>query len=536
MAKRQNRGERNAARMIRSPALPAIPALPLSSWRARLWRLAALLPTLAFLATVLAPPLNHDIAAVLAFAERMWEGEALYRQLIDVNPPLIFLLNLLPVALARLTGLPDTLMLVLCVLGLCALSLRLCAALRPAEGPAEAAMRRFLLPLLVLLAGYDFAQREHLMAVAALPYLVLAERRIAGVATGRLLAGGVLLLAGLGFALKPHFLAVPALVEALVLAARLPRLGWRAWRDPAPWLLGGLWALYLASIPVFFPAYFGQVVPLVWAHYVDLGGAPWWQVLLTPTLGSAAVLAAGLCGFALAVPGGWLPRVLGLALLGALAAALVQHKGWSYHLIPVWLWGGMLGGVLAARLVDAALPRQAGRAALPLAALACLALAVFTLRGGEAPWTQLGFAEGRTGRLAAWLKREAHGERLLVLSPDIAPVYPAMNYAAARSVLPFMSTWLLQAAYQSCPANGTPYREPWEMNRAEFFVYRVVAERFAREAPGAVLVSRYTATRWCGAPFDFIAYFSRHPLFAEAWSHYRPKGEIDGYLLFTRAD
>ena len=58
------------------------------------------------------------------------------------------------------------------------------------------------------------------MAIAALPYLLLAARRIEGVATGRGLVLGVAVLAGLGFALKPHFLAVPGLVEALVLLHR----------------------------------------------------------------------------------------------------------------------------------------------------------------------------------------------------------------------------------------------------------------------------------------------------------------------------
>ena len=57
------------------------------------------------------------------------------------------------------------------------------------------------MPLLMVSAGYDFGQREQLMAVAAIPYLFLAARRMEGVPTGRLvvdegrllpLSGGVL--------------------------------------------------------------------------------------------------------------------------------------------------------------------------------------------------------------------------------------------------------------------------------------------------------------------------------------------------------
>jgi hypothetical protein len=50
------------------------------------------------------PPLNHDAAAVLGFAQRMLAGEKLYATLIDVNPPLIFLLSLIPAWVARVTG------------------------------------------------------------------------------------------------------------------------------------------------------------------------------------------------------------------------------------------------------------------------------------------------------------------------------------------------------------------------------------------------------------------------------------------------
>ncbi len=41
---------------------------------------------------------------------------------------------------------------------------------------------------------------------------------------------------------------------------------------------------------------------------------------------------------------------------------------------------------------------------------------------------------------------------------------------------------------------------------------------------------------WCGREFDFIEYFSRHPLFAETWQRYRQAGEMPGYRLFTRED
>ncbi len=508
----------------------------------RLALLPAFLPVLLFLVLVISPPLNQDVAAVLSFAERMAGGEGLYTRLIDVNPPLIFLLNLPAAWIAAWTPLDAVGALLLLLLSFCVLVAWLCFRLRPPRGPAESAMMLALLPLVLVVAGYDFGQREQIMAAAALPYLFLAERRIEGQRTGRLTMAAVTLIAAAGFALKPHFLAVPALVEAVVLLAAL-RQGRvaAALRDPVPWGLAALWGAYLVLIIWGFPAYLGQVLPLVWDYYVGLGGASFWQVVLTEQLFTALLMTFCLCLFVWRIGPltlGWLPRILAAAALGGLAAALVQHKGWSYHVVPVWMFGGLLCGLALARGVDALLPRATAlRLAPVLAAGAGVALTLLVMRGGEAPWREFNYRNSPAGRLSAWLEAEAPAGRLLVLSPDIYPAYPALNYVRNQPVLRFMSTWLLQAVYQSCPAGGRRYREPAGMNAAEHYVFDAVAEDFASTRPEAVLVARDAYIPWCaGQPFDMIAYFTHHPRFAETWRHYRPAGETDGYLLFERKD
>ncbi|MFC0409312.1 DUF2339 domain-containing protein [Roseomonas elaeocarpi] len=520
---------------LRDGAAPALPRLGLA-WRAWLIRLATHLPAVLFLATVLSPPLNHDVAAVLNFSERWLAGEHLYTELIDVNPPLIFVLNLVPAAIAAWTPIGSVAALQLCLVALAGLSLWLCARLRRdrVEGVAEAAVLSALLPLAAVVSGYDFGQREVLMATLALPYAILAARRADGVPTAPRLRLGVAVIAALGFALKPHFLAVPALVEAALLLRQGPR---RGFRDPVPWVMAGVWLLYLLSIPVLFPAYLGYVVPLVWQYYLDQGGQSLWQVLLTPQMGAATVLLALLLPFALRREAGNLSLVLALSATGAFASAWVQHKGWTYHVAPILMLGGVLAGLLAARWVDRNLPPAGARRAAPVLGLvAAAALGFVAVRGGEAPFREIQFADTKAGRLTAWLRGEAYGERLLILSPDIFPVYPALNYAQAQSTLRTMNMWLLQGVYRSCPADGERYRQPWEMSRAEFFVYRTVAEDFAKAPPAAVLIDRNPGIPWCGREFDFVEYFSRHPLFAATWRHYHQQGEIEGYRLFVRDD
>src|ERR1700722_49219 len=68
------------------------------------------------------PPLNHDVGALLQFAQRMLHGERLYVDLIDINPPMIFLLDTVPVAIAEALRLSTVTCLTWFVLALCGIT------------------------------------------------------------------------------------------------------------------------------------------------------------------------------------------------------------------------------------------------------------------------------------------------------------------------------------------------------------------------------------------------------------------------------
>jgi hypothetical protein len=523
--------EAKASAVSPSAAPRVLPALT-----ARGLRLLAFAPAVAFLLMVLAPPLNHDVAAVLNFAERWVAGERLYRDLIDVNPPLIFVLTAIPAFVARWTPLEGVGALLLAVVLCCLAAWRLTVRLRRdrAEGPAERAVLDALVPLACVLAAYDVGQREHLMALFAIPYAFLAARRIEGLRTPPALAWTVTLAAALGFALKPHFLAVPLLVEALVLLRRGPRA---AFRDPLPWGMAAVWLGYLAAIPVFFPDYFGFVVPLVMGYYLANGGFGAFDVLLGEKIGAALLPLLLLAPFAVRRAAGAPAQALLAVALGGFLSAWVQHKGWTYHVVPMAMAGALLAGLLAARWIDGALPPARAAAAAPGLALAAALLVAMVHIRGESPWRQIWYDQLSDGQLTAVLRREVAGERLLVLSPDIYPVYPALNYARARSTLRFMNLWVLVGAYPDCPEGAPRYRDTWEMSRPEFLVYRTVAEDFARAPPAGVLVAKNPGIPRCDAEeFDPIAYFARHPAFAETWRRYTRVVHMNTYLLYLRED
>ena len=86
------------------------------------------------------------------------------------------------------------------------------------------------------------------------------------------------------------------------------------------------------------------------------------------------------------------------------------------------------------------------------------------------------------------------------------------------------------------PGGGLRYRPSQQISRAEFCVYRSVAEDFVRSPPAAILAGLNPGIPCCRGDFDLLAYFSGHPLFAETLRRYRPVAEIEGYRLLRRED
>jgi hypothetical protein len=493
--------------------------------------LAAYFPVLLLLPIVLAPPLNHDVAAILDFTGRWIGGEALYGRLLDPNPPLIFVLNLLPAYVGTSTGVDAVIALQACILLLGAavwwLALRM--RRRDVEGPIE---RHFLdvAPVFVLLgAGYDFGQREHLMTLCALPYLFLAARRARGEPGSHHFA--VVVLAAVGFALKPYFLAVPALVELYVLLAR----DWRSsLRDPAPWVMAAVWVTYLASLPILFPDYLTVVLPLISTNY--LGGSVW-ETVQEPRLAVALLLSFPFVWIALRGRNA-LVKILGLAVVGVAVSALAQRKGWSYHIVPIELFGCVLAGTLAARWLDEGHPALRRKDPRVVAAGLSMLCVLFVIYSGEAPWRELGYqnADEQT-ELRALLLQSARGERVLVLSPRIWPIYPALNYAHSRQTLPAMSIWVLQGAYRKCLPDGRQYRDLGEMSLAERTLFQTVATEFAADPPKVVAIDQVPGIPTCGGKdFDLLEYFKRDPRFAGTWSRYTSFAESSGLDLYQRVD
>jgi hypothetical protein len=530
---------------------PVISSLSLSE-RLLVWLVPGAFWVLAlgWAAVNLLPPVNFDEALILAISERWLGGERLYIDLIDVNPPLIFVLNLVPAIVERITGISGPVALVLSILTLIAVSIRLSLKMIPLvtritrDGATELILPPLIVIALVIFPGDMFGQREHLMAVALIPYMLLAAARIQEVPIPLGYRIGIAVFGAVGLAIKPHFLAIAALIELFVLVKR----GSPALRDLVPWLMAGLFVSYAIAIWIWLPQYYFSVVPLVMSAYEKIGTASSMTILLGNQLAPALIalvpfgIAAFLGRFSALI------RVVVLAGLGASISGVVQGKGWSYHLLPAQIIEVILAGLMAAALIDSMIASKeryaseagtdrssVGSAARAMVGLVLLMFVSLSIYVRSTFYDQWGFQYTAAAQLTKIVKPYAEGKSILVLSPGVYPIFPMLNYAHAKMALRFETIWPLQGAYSKCVPTGPRYHSPKDVTPSERVLDQAVAEDFAKYRPPLVIIDKIAGISRCdGKDFDLFEYFLHQPQFAAEMDHYDFLTQYDRYMIYKR--
>lgn len=499
---------------IFSPTALDLRPLP---WQHDLTAVAAVaLVALTGLALQLSAFPNHDVAWVLWGTREILAGASFGRDIIEPNPPLAWYLSAPSTWIAGLTGFPVAAAFQLAVAA-CGFASVLCfgriaspqmTGKRSSLPALTAAVFLFILP------GRDFGQREHLLAIAALPYLALVAVRCGGGTVSLPAATVIGVAAGLGVALKPYFLAVPLLVEAtaMVLTRR-----WKFGLRPEIFAIAATIGVYCASILLFNGAYLVTAVPLASEIYWSFD-LPLMSVIVPLALPIIAIVAT--TTFAERQP---LPLVLAAATAGFVISCLVQHKGYSYHLYPVFA---------GASLALAALLSTGARAARHRLIASVLLIAVVSKPVTDTLlwWQRNGPTGTRTAdvqRVVDVVNRRAAAGRFMVIAVHPYPAFPTALYARADYVSRTNSQWFLPAVVQS-RATGRPHAKAERLARQ-------FALRDLNQQPDVVIVDtdsqRHTQS---GRGFDFVAFYREDPRLDAAWSNYGEAERVSTFRVFVR--
>ncbi|MHC4983786.1 MAG: hypothetical protein ACYTF6_11565 [Planctomycetota bacterium] len=505
-------------------------------------RLGSTVFTALFLGTLYAHfswLINHDSAWYLYAVDAFLDGGRIYQDIFfEVNPPLAFFLAIPPVYVSRVTGLFPADVFASYVFGLIVLSLILIRGLLSERPQFPPVFRRCLLfaalLALALSPARDFGQREHLMLILSLPYLVLVALRASGAACGRgaaLLAGA---MAGLGFSLKPHFFLVAAGLELYLLVRRR---GLRKAIRTETVAMAAVVTAYCLAVVLLTPDYLTQVLPYAMDVYNNSYRRPlefvlWRQeTLLLPVV----VLLNRIARHNEARRE--FPDVFCVAAGCFFLVYLVQMKGWDYQLYPVSASLVLaVGATLARALADApagAAPRPATGTAAGSALIAVAALSGLL---GAAIWRG-GYRNTFMERMAPIVHEHAAGSAIYVFTTNVSHGFPLVNYAGVTWSSRFPTQWLLPGLERRRRdmTNDTTAEDRARLAEIERYLVDAVVADFRRHRPALVFVDmRRDKPYFGGLEFDYLAFFSADPRFAKIWSRYEPLETTGSYWIYRR--
>jgi len=280
-------------------------------------------------------PLNTDVSWLLVIGERMLDGQRLYRDIIEINPPMAPFAYLPGVALARVLGVDprhviDAQLLLMAAASLFAVSriLRLSPATAPSRSGAFAVWAAAVVTILPM---HVFAQREHIALLTFLPALAVYALR----SNREPLPLWAILIAGIGagitLAFKPFF-TVPA--AFCILFAAIRSRSWRALFAPENIIAGVIVTVVSLGTYILYPEYFTITYPLVRDTYLSWSMPAAVIFLNHATLISAVALVSVLLARQKARPDPVL-LVAVLAAAGFAVSFFLQRRGWAYHSFPM---------------------------------------------------------------------------------------------------------------------------------------------------------------------------------------------------------
>lgn len=467
---------------------------------------------------------NHDVAWIVLTAQWVLDGGEIGRDIIDLNPPLVWWLSTVPVAVARGLGIGLAGASIMITLGLCVTGVVLS---RPALGRLFASgtgRDRFLLfaaAILLLAPGYDFGQREHHFLIAALPYLIAASRAAEGKPVGIGLGIAIGLFSAIGFCLKPYFLLLPILAELAVLV-RTRRI--LATIRPETLALPIVGVAYLAAVIVWAPAYLSEALPdavgSYWAYDSSVLSVAI-RMLLAGVPVAVGLVLLGRPAFAERI----LPQFLLLGALAAAGAAFYQLKGWPYHLLPAVGLGCMAGAAACFAAYERRRWSPRTTAALIVLAIAAWAKPAVNLRDASAPQAN------QVERMTAMFREEAGANGLVYAFATSGRSFtPAMVAAGVNWAAPVGGPYLLPAAVR---AEGRP--EGKALQKVADRQLALILHSLERREPAVIAFdNKEWKLGYGGRRFSYVDYLQRYPGYRRLLSRYTERAPVGDFRIFVR--
>lgn len=468
--------------------------------------------------------INQDTSWILYASGQWLNGAVLYRDVMELNPPLVFYLMVPAVLLARLTGLGDGVALI------CTLSTVIFIALIWVRSLLERNTQLTDRQKTGLLLAAAFAllvqpinlvgQREHFAVVLSLPYLLALTLHSGDRGPSRPEWIMLAAFAWFGLALKPFFFLIPLLIS--VVAAWQERR-WQTLFSAANWTLAVLCAGYLVLIGLVHDAYIDTIIPMVTEVYFAYG-----RSALAVLVGGKFIEFVFLLLFLAALSYGKRDNlVLWRFVVWCVAGMLIyllQFKGWISHLLPftsaIILTVGWVFVTATRTLVTRVL----------LGILALSLVGSHLIQGVYKP--------NREPGLMSHLPEKAEETSFVVWTSVMWMSFPLVNESGAVWASRYPSQWLIPGAILKLSSSQCADRGPDSCSSARAvleYARRTAVDDLIKYNPETVFVDNQKRKVGFGNEnFDYIAFFSDDPRFTEQWAFYERKAVLPKVDVWIR--
>lgn len=465
--------------------------------------------------------LNHDTGWFLYVAQGLLDGGELYRDFVEVNPPLIIWLTAPMVMLSRATGVApiETLYGVFFVITALSLLLvrRYLVMIRDVPDWMAEPVLFLLAAAFLFIPASSFGQREHLLALLFMPWFMLRVVRSQGAqipVTESVLVG---LLAAVAICLKPHAVLAPLGIEALLL---LRGRNFRAAFAPENLGAAVFAIIYGVAIVIWCPLFLDKMVHFGVAAYVPYYGFDATVILergIRPALVSALAL---VLIYMARGPMRELSILAFAAAVGFLAAYLLQSKGYYYQIMPAQIFAAVSGIFALAGILDTRNASEARRSPV-VPAIVVLAIALLSFSAqvyiSRAPAFTKAISQYRPG-----------AKSFFIASTNVFNGFPL----AVRENLVwgsrFPTLWLM-------PYIADRWHDgPLPDDPIIAYALDAIVTDVQKFRPEVVFINQGTSQDYIrGGAFDYLKFMSRDSRFAAIWSSYELRGKIEDFAVYV---
>jgi putative flippase GtrA len=465
-------------------------------------------------------PLTHDVFWQMWIARQLLGGATLYVDVMEVNPPLWFWLAMPVVKAAQFLRIDPGMAMVTAIVAYAGISLLAIARIVSDYAQPRRALLLFGSAIALLLIPLsDFAQREHLALIAAVPYALLIARRAERTEVSATTATLTGVVAAVGLALKHYFSAVPVFLELWLLYT----LG-RRWNPlrPEALVLVLCAIVYIAAIFTLTPAYLSNMVPMLRIAYSGYE-APFMRLFQRPEMLVWSLASVTLV--LLRKHGNKATVTFGLAAAGFMLAYLAQQKGWRYHTIPA------TGFVFLSLITLLDLRNDA----VPTSVIWLVAATVVSV--ASLP-LQLAFAYGTyrnadRSRIETLLRDAPPGSPVLMLTPNPSRIWPMVEEQGHVWPSRYFGFWVVSAIAKEERLRGAGHPTP-ALTRVAAIVQADTVNDILCHPPSLILVDDMSRSQ--GGPFDLVAFFSENETFRKIFSNYE-RGAVAGpFTAYVKRD